>query len=78
MRYVRSAHMALALASGEARSGYAVLDFETGRAMTLGAAPRPDCPVCAGAGVVEPYPEPFGCAAPQEGGAPSCQSGVAP
>jgi len=49
-----------------APAGYAVLDFESGRALTLAAAPNPACPVCASAGTVEAYPADVGCAVPPE------------
>jgi len=51
--------------------GYAVLDFEGGRAMTLGASADAGCPVCATSATVEVYPEDPGCAAPEPVRAPS-------
>jgi len=55
-----AAHAAIeGLASSVA--GYAVLDFATGRALTLGARPAQDCPVCAAASGLEPYPDALGC-----------------
>ncbi len=54
----------LVLPGTQAGDGYAVLDFETGRAMTLGARAEAACPVCAQAAAVEAYPEAPACAAP--------------
>ncbi len=48
-----------------APTGYRVLDFESGRATTLRAAADDACPVCGVTDTaLEPYPEPFACAAP--------------
>ncbi len=44
--------------------GYAVLDFESGRAMTLGARAAGGCPVCSEPGAVEAYPAAPECAVP--------------
>ena len=57
-----AAQAALDVIAGRGRAaGYAVLDFEAGRALTLAVAARGDCPVCAHPGAREPYPAPFAC-----------------
>ncbi len=62
-----AAHAAVerALAPDAPSPGYAVLDFETGRALTLGARAARACPVCATPADVEPYPDDVTCGVPQ-------------
>ncbi len=60
-----AAHRAL---SGRDGTGYAVLDFETGRALDLAAGAAADCPVCGTPAEVEPYPADAACAVPTAGG----------
>jgi len=63
-----AAHAALRRARTPDRpsDGYVVLDFETGRTLTLGARAAKTCPVCAAAGDLEPYPAATACDLPTD------------
>jgi adenylyltransferase/sulfurtransferase len=67
-----AAHHAVMLLLREARpSAYQVLDFDTGRSVSLGASPDPRCPVCGNDAerIDELLPEADVCAVPGTGGA---------
>ncbi len=67
-----AAHHAVMLLLREARpSTYQVLDFDTGRSVSLGASPDPRCPVCGidAERIDEMLPDADACAAPSDPGA---------